>query len=430
METKLIVAAASIGVCAIIISLFFRIFNIKSKSYDDFTNNAENNPDIDIINFNKKVESIRGFLRRKWYFRGNRYIFTINRNTIVYDSINQMRNISIDKFKYQELQIEFENEQGIDAGGLTREWINLVVNNILNPEFGLFIFSSGSNSKILPFHCSNKIENHLEYFYFIGRILAKILIEGYSVNIPFERSVFNYLLGYENTLEDIKIIDQELYASYMSVLNEDVTDLDLVFSVEYYDFNEPKEIDLKHNGRNIKVTNDNKKEYIDLLIKNKFENIISDQLFFLKKGLFEIVDQQLIQNLSSAEFELLICGSNDIDVDDWIKNTKYTEGFSEDDINVIWFWKAVRSFTLQEKSKLLMFCTGSPRVPFGGFKNLVNKGEDCVFTIRKSDKDLDGLPEAHTCINWLVMPKYSSYEVLREKVLYAINECEGGFLFV
>ncbi|EQB60094.1 ubiquitin-protein ligase [Vairimorpha apis BRL 01] len=345
METKLIVAAASIGVCAIIISLFFRIFNIKSKSYDDFTNNAENNPDIDIINFNKKVESIRGFLRRKWYFRGNRYIFTINRNTIVYDSINQMRNISIDKFKYQELQIEFENEQGIDAGGLTREWINLVVNNILNPEFGLFIFSSGSNSKILPFHCSNKIENHLEYFYFIGRILAKILIEGYSVNIPFERSVFNYLLGYENTLEDIKIIDQELYASYM-------------------------------------------------------------------------------------KFELLICGSNDIDVDDWIKNTKYTEGFSEDDINVIWFWKAVRSFTLQEKSKLLMFCTGSPRVPFGGFKNLVNKGEDCVFTIRKSDKDLDGLPEAHTCINWLVMPKYSSYEVLREKVLYAINECEGGFLFV
>lgn len=428
METKLIIAAISSGLCAVILAIFYKISQRRAKSEEGQT--VENTVEINTQSFTQKVDNIRGNLRRKWYFRGNRYIFKINRNYIVHDSISQMKNVSIEKFRFQELVIDFEGEQGIDAGGITREWLNLVVNNIINPEFGLFIFSSGSDSKIKPFHCSSKIEDHLEYFYFLGRIISKIIIEGYSVNIPFERSVFNFLLGFENTLEDVKIIDQELYCSYLSVLNEDVSNLDLFFSVEYFDFGVPKEVDLKPNGRNIQVTNENKHEYIDLLIKNNFETMIIDQLTMLKKGIFDIIDEKQLKSLSSSELELLICGNNDIDVDDWMENTKYSDGFSETDATISWFWKAVRSFTLEEKSKLLMFCTGSSRVPYGGFKSLANKGEACIFTIRKNNNEINILPESHTCINWLVLPVYTSYEILRQKVLYAIHECEGGFLFI
>ena len=59
------------------------------------------------------------------------------------------------------------------------------------------------------------VNNHLSYFYFLGKILAMILIENYKIWIPLERSVYNFLLGYETTLEDVKIIDEDFYRSIL-----------------------------------------------------------------------------------------------------------------------------------------------------------------------------------------------------------------------
>jgi E3 ubiquitin-protein ligase HUWE1 len=56
----------------------------------------------------------------------------------------------------------------------------------------------------------------------------------------------------------------------------------------------------------------------------------------------------------------------DIDVDEWRANTDL-QGYSASSSPVIWFWRAVRSFSQEERAKLLQFVTGSSRVPLEGF---------------------------------------------------------------
>ena len=56
--------------------------------------------------------------------------------------------------------------------------------------------------------------------------------------------------------------DEEFYNSLQYVLENDPEPLCLAFSTTHEFLGEVKEIDLKPNGRDIPVTNDNKQEYI------------------------------------------------------------------------------------------------------------------------------------------------------------------------
>jgi E3 ubiquitin-protein ligase TRIP12 len=76
--------------------------------------------------------------------------------------------------------------------------------------------------------------------------------------------------------------------------------------------------------------------------------------------------------------------------------------------------------TGEEKRKFLSFTTGSPRLPNGGFKAL-----SPPLTVVKKDPTIPGsnkdeyLPSVMTCQNYLKLPDYSTYEVLKAQMLYA-----------
>lgn len=114
--------------------------------------------------------------------------------------------------------------------------------------------------------------------------------------------------------------------------------LDLTFSLEEEKFGEVISVDLKDNGSNIPVTDDNKKEYIDLVIERKISKRIEEQFKSFQAGFTEIIPQDLINVFDERELELLIGGIAEIDVDDWKKNTDY-RGYTEQDEVIQWFWK-------------------------------------------------------------------------------------------
>ena len=154
---------------------------------------------------------------------------------------------------------------------------------------------------------------------------------------------------------------------------------------------------------------------------------VEKQLNAMREGLFEMIDEDNICIFNEKELELLICGIPDINIDDWKNNTEYI-GYTSHSRNISWFWKAVEGFTPEEKAKLLQFCTGSSRVPFEGFKNLQSTNGYQKFSINKISTNR--LPSAQTCFNQLDLPEYTSYEELRKNILYAINECQGGFYII
>lgn len=106
--------------------------------------------------------------------------------------------------------------------------------------------------------------------------------------------------------------------------------------------------------------------------------------------------------------------------DDLMKFTDY-RGYDVNDEVIQWFWKCVRSWPPERKSRLLQFATGTSRVPPEGFKNLQGSDGSRRFTIEKSG-DLSQLPMSHMCFNRIDLPPYKDYATLEHKLRFAV-EC-------
>ena len=102
----------------------------------------------------------------------------------------------------------------------------------------------------------------------------------------------------------------------------------------------------------------------------------------------------------------------------------FSGGFTKDHDVIQWFWRAILSFSDEERCRLLKFVTGSSHVPVNGFAELHGSNGPQKFTIQMSDKT-SHLPKAHTCFNILELPKYSSYTELKSKLTLAINNSVG-----
>ena len=86
---------------------------------------------------------------------------------------------------------------------------------------------------------------------------------------------------------------------------------------------------------------------------------------------------------------------------------------------VLAFWRVFDNLSMEDRAKLLMFTTGTTKVPLDGF--------DPLFTITKGTEK-DALPRSHTCFNQLVFPPYESDEVCLSKLLLAVNNTDGFLL--
>jgi E3 ubiquitin-protein ligase HUWE1 len=67
----------------------------------------------------------------------------------------------------------------------------------------------------------------------------------------------------------------------------------------------------------------------------------------------------------------LISGLPDVDIDDLRGNTDYHSGYNPNSPQIQWFWRCVRSFSRNERIKLIQFVTGTGKIPVGGFAHLV-----------------------------------------------------------
>jgi len=326
------------------------------------------------------------------------------------------------------LHITFRNEQGVDAGGLSREFFGILAKEIFNPNYALFT-STEDGCTFQPNPNSNVNPDHLSYFRFVGRIVGKAVADGYLLDSHFTRSLYKHMLGKEPTHHDMEAIDPDYYKNLKTILEYNLGDLclDLTFSVEDHSFGRNQVVDLIPNGRNIPVTEENKAKYVSLVCQNRMTTAISSQIKAYLDGFYELVSKDLIQIFTPRELELLISGLPDIDMYDLKKNTDYN-GWKATDTQIEWFWNVLFSLSRNQKAAFLQFVTGSSKVPLAGFGELPGMRGVQKFSIHKTGGSAGALMSAHTCFNSLDLPEYKSEEELRDKLLYAINEGAVGFL--
>ena len=244
------------------------------------------------------------------------------------------------------------------------------------------------------------------------------------VDAFFARPFYKKIIGKKVTIEDMEAVDSEYYNSLKYVMDEDPEPLCLTFSVEREVLGELQAYDLKPGGQDISVTERNKKEYVDLVVKYRIVNRVKEQMDSLLKGFAEVIPLQFLKVFDERELEYLLGGLAEIDVEDWKKNTEYGGGYHANINTVIWFWRAVESFDMEMKARLLQFVTGTSKVPMNGFAELQGSNGPRKFCIKQYGTPND-LPRAHTCFNRVDLPPYTSYHQLKEKLKLAVENTAG-----
>uniref|UniRef100_A0A3Q4BM07 E3 ubiquitin-protein ligase n=1 Tax=Mola mola TaxID=94237 RepID=A0A3Q4BM07_MOLML len=355
----------------------------------------------------------------------NRFEMKMRRNTVLEDSYRRILSVKRADLLKARLWVEFEGEKGLDYGGVTREWFFLMSKEMFNPYYGLFEYSATDNYTLQINPNSGLCnEDHLTYFKFIGRVAGMAVYHGKLLDAFFIRPFYKMMLQKPITLQDMESVDSEYFNSLMWILENDPTDLDLRFTIDEDLFGQTHQHELKLGGAEIVVTNENKKEYIHLVIQWRFVNRIQKQMTAFKEGFFELIPQDLIRIFDENELELLMCGLGDVDVNDWRENTKYKNGYCSNQIVIQWFWKTVLLMDAEKRIRLLQFVTGTSRVPMNGFAELYGSNGPQLFTIEQWGTR-EKLPRAHTCFNRLDLPPYESFEELREKLHIAIENAQG-----
>ncbi|XP_056303059.1 E3 ubiquitin-protein ligase NEDD4-like isoform X12 [Danio aesculapii] len=355
----------------------------------------------------------------------NRFEMKLHRNNIFEESYRRIMSLKRPDSLKARLWIEFESEKGLDYGGVAREWFFLLSKEMFNPYYGLFEYSATDNYTLQINPNSGLCnEDHLSYFKFIGRVAGMAVYHGKLLDGFFIRPFYKMMLGKQITLNDMESVDSEYYNSLKWILENDPTELDLRFCIDEDNFGQTYQVDLKPSGSDMVVTNDNKKEYIDLVIQWRFVNRVQKQMNAFLEGFTELIPIDLIKIFDENELELLMCGLGDVDVNDWRQHTVYKNGYCPNHPVIQWFWKAVLLMDAEKRIRLLQFVTGTSRVPMNGFAELYGSNGPQLFTIEQWGTP-DKLPRAHTCFNRLDLPMYETFEDLREKLLMAVENAQG-----
>ncbi|KAG0727025.1 Ubiquitin-protein ligase E3A [Chionoecetes opilio] len=347
----------------------------------------------------------------------------VRRDHIIDDALVELEMVALDNpgdLKKQ-MVVEFEGEQGIDEGGLSKEFFQLIVEQIFNPDYAMFCFNNETRTFWFNPNC---FENDAQ-FTLVGIVLGLAIYNNVILDVHFPPVMYKKLCSKPGSFNDLKDWNTTLYRSLVELVEYEGDDLEEVFMqtfrVGYQDvFGTSLTHDLKTDGTTFSSARPpNMYEFVELYADFLLNKMVERQFRAFRRGFNMVTDDSPLVNLfRPEELELLICGSQHYDFMELMKSTEYDGGYTSETPVVKAFWELVHEMTTEDKKRLLQFTTGSARVPVGGLARL-------KLIIARHGPDCDRLPTAHTCFNVLLLPEYSDKEKLRDRLHKAIKYSQG-----
>jgi hypothetical protein len=319
------------------------------------------------------------------------------------------------------LEVQFDEEIGT-GNGPTLEFFSIVAENICK----LPIWRKGNS--LFP---SPSLRPQSSEFFFIGRLVGKAILDKRYIELPFSPVFWKMVQQKPVSFVDLEEVDPDLHkflCSLKEFLGEyeknplrdkyqgvDVEDLQLYFTLPAYE-----DVELLDGGKNKLVLLENLSEYIELVVEKTLVQQVQVNEF--REGLCSLITLDSLLGFSADELEELICGShNDVwDLETLQTCIKPAHGYSESSKIFQCLLKIMSEFDGPTQRKFLQFTTGCPRLPLGGFFGL----NPCLTVVKKEEGDDSDkyLPSVMTCQNYLKLPNYSSEDILRKNLFFALEE--------
>lgn len=381
-------------------------------------------------------------------------VLRVRRDCLVEDSLRSVSEVvgSGGSEIKKGLRIDFQGEEGIDAGGIRKEWFLLLVREIFDPNHGLFVYDDDSQYCYFNPFCFESSEQ----FFLVGVLLGLAIYNSTILDVAFPPFVFKKLLAsapstgdkltstpkvsHGFTLDDLAEFRPALARGFRQLLEfegdvEETFCRDFVAEMDRY--GEIVRVPLCPGGEKRAVTNTNRREFVDLYIHYLLETAVARQYEPFKRGFFTVCGGNALSLFRPEEIELLVRGSDEpLDIaslravaayEGWPKN----EGPPEQQPQVVWFWDFFARVPPEDQRKILGFITGSDRIPAMGATNLIirvqllRSKDEVDLSGRPTNKPIERFPIARTCFNTLSLYRYNSRENLEHKLWTAVTGSEG-----
>ena len=383
-------------------------------------------------------------------------VFNLRREHLLADTMRQVERSALDLKKPLKVKFYCEGvaEEGVDEGGVAKEFFQLLVREIFSaharypgaehrhagagaeaPE-PLFTYAEENRSFWFNMNCRDDYE-----FRLVGVIIGLAIYNGVILDVHFPLIVYKKLIsgrevmeegvpdealamGYssQTSFEDLRDAMPDLWRSLKALLEYEGPDVEevfcLSFEVSHECMGESVDVELVPGGADVPVTSANRSQYIYLYTDFILNRSVESQFMAFKQGFDQVCGGPALSLFRPEELELLLCGLPHLDFAALEKVTCYEGGYHPAHPLILSFWSVLHAFPLHLKKRFLFFTTGCDRAPIQGLAEL-------RLTIQRSGPDSDRLPTSHTCFNTLLIPEYLTRERLRERLTTAVENAEG-----
>ncbi|XP_066456781.1 probable E3 ubiquitin-protein ligase HERC4 isoform X2 [Eleutherodactylus coqui] len=344
-------------------------------------------------------------------------ILIVRRDNIVGDAMEVLRKTKNIDYK-KPLKVIFVGEEAVDAGGVRKEFFLLIMRELLDPKYGMFRFYE--ESRLIWF--SDQTFEDSDLFHLIGVVCGLAIYNFTIVELHFPLALYKKLLKRKPTLDDLKELMPDVGRSMQQLLDYMEDDIEetfyLNFTVTVDNFGTTEVRELVPNGAETSVNQKNKQEFVDAYVDYIFNHSVASLFNAFYAGFHKVCGGRVLDLFHPNELQAMVIGNTNYDWKELEKHTEYKGEYWADHPTIKIFWEVFHELPLEKKKQFLFFLTGSDRIPILGMKSL-------KLIIQPTGGGENFLPVSHTCFNLLDLPKYTSKERLKEKLIQAIDHYEG-----
>ncbi len=344
-------------------------------------------------------------------------LFEVRRDHILEDGLDWLR-VTRDCDLAKPLRVRIVNggEDGVDQGGVQKEFLATCMRSILDPKFGLWTIDKLTRiSHIQP------RSGQLQLFEYTGSLVGLALYNGIVIPVALPTFLYRHLLGLKIDLGCISDDMPDLYhglTQLESLAEDNLQTLSQTFEFTFEVYGDYQTTEMCEDGSNVQVTMQNRTHYIDTYLKWVTEKAILPELEAFKRGFHKLVSGKILRLFSDKELRTVIEGDDTLDIFALQSITQYDDGYSVYARVIRDFWSVVHALPPRLQKALLEFVTASDRIPAGGYSSI-------VFVIQRNGPDSNYLPCAQTCFGRLLLPEYRSKRKVKEMLLMALQHTTG-----